>query len=211
MVQKVYLSKELDKKAFSAIAKTKLPIHRIDDKIAQSMSRGGSHQGILAEIDEFEPKSRGDLKELNRVVVLCGITDVGNIGAIIRTAYALGIDALFVTGMRQINWQGAVKSSSGAVFDMPVELHPNVNDLHNELKMSGFLTLGATLEGAQMPEACHHAKSALFLGSESEGLPGRLVKKLDHQVTIQMHHDFDSLNVSSAAAILIDRMVNERL
>ncbi len=210
LIKKVLVAKEIDKKLFSRITQKGIPVARVDTKKAQALSRGGNHQGILAELDEFVPQAFENLKHFNRIVVLSGITDMGNIGAIMRSAHALGMDAVIVSGLAQVNWQGAVKTSSGALFDIPVAVVKNVFDLHNELKTSGFLTLGATLEGGDMPKGCSQQKVALFLGSESEGLPGRLVKKLDHEVTIKMHHDFDSLNVSNAAAILIDRITHER-
>lgn len=210
LIKKVYLAKEIDKKLFSAIAKKNIPVQRVDEKKAQGLSRGNNHQGILAELDEFVPQPFENLKQYDRIIILSGITDMGNIGAIMRSAYALGMDAVVISGLNQVNWQGAVKTSSGALFDIPVAVVKNVFDLHNELKTSGYLTLGATLEGGDMPKGCSQQKVALFLGSESEGLPGRLIKKLDHEVTIKMHHDFDSLNVSNAAAILIDRITHER-
>lgn len=210
LIKTILLAKEIDKKLFSYIMKKGIPVQRVDEMKAQGLSRGNNHQGILAELDEFEPQHIEGFKNVNRLVVLVGITDMGNIGAIIRSAHALGVDGVVISGLNQVNWQGAVKTSSGALFDLPVMQIKNVFDLHNDLKTSGFLTLGATLEGGDIPKGCTDKKVALFLGSESEGLPGRLVKKLDHQVTIRMHHDFDSLNVSNAAAILIDRITYER-
>lgn len=210
LIKKILLSKEIDKKLFSYIMKKNIPIQRVDEKKAQGLSRGNNHQGILAELDEFVPQPAESLKHFDKVVVLSGITDMGNIGAIMRSAHALGMNAVYICGLNQVNWQGAVKTSSGALFDIPIAVVKNVFDLHNELKTSGFLTLGATLEGGDVPQGCSQKKVALFLGSESEGLPGRLVKKLDHEVTIKMHHDFDSLNVANAAAILIDRITYER-
>jgi len=211
ILKKIFLSKEIDKQLFSKILQKNIPFQKVDDKKAQGLSRGGSHQGILAEIEDFKPQKITDFKSIQKIVVLTGITDMGNIGSIIRTAYSLGIDALFVTGLKQVNWQGAIKTSSGAIFEIPVDLVTNVFDLHNDLKTSGFITLGATLNGGDIPKECQNKKVALFLGSESEGLPGRLIKKLDHEVTIKMQKDFDSLNVSNAAAILIDRITHERI
>ena len=211
LIKRVMLAKEIEKKQFSSITKRGIRVERLDEKKAQALSRGNNHQGILAELEEFAPTPVENLKRYNRLIILCGITDMGNIGAIIRSAYALGMDGIIITGLNQINWQGAVKSSSGAIFDLPVMVVKNVFDLHNDLTTAGFKTLGATLEGGDFPSGISQEKTALFLGSEGEGLPGRLIKKLDHQVTIRMHHTFDSLNVSSAAAILIDRITHERI
>lgn len=211
ILKKIYLSKEIEKPLFSKILQNNIPFTKVDDKKAQGLSKGGSHQGILAEIEDFKPQKITDFKSIQKVVVLVGITDMGNIGSIIRTAYSLGIDAVIVSGLKQVNWQGAIKTSSGAIFEIPVDLVTNVFDLHNDLKTAGFITLGATLEGGHIPNDCINKKVALFLGSESEGLPNRLIKKLDYEVTIKMQKDFDSLNVSNAAAILIDRITHERI
>ncbi len=211
LIKRVMLAKEVDKKLFSTITKKGIRVERLDEKKAQALSRGNNHQGMLAELEPFEPLPADNLKRYNRLIVLCGITDMGNIGAIMRSAFALGIDAMVITGLNQVNWQGAVKSSSGAIFDLPIMVVKNVFDLHNDLATAGFTTLGATLEGSDMPQGISGKKTALFLGSEGEGLPARLIKKLDHQVTIRMHHAFDSLNVGSAAAILIDRITHERI
>jgi len=77
-------------------------IKTIENKWAQKLSRGGNHQGILIEMEEPQAPSVESLKSGDFVLVLDGLTDVGNIGAIIRTAYALGVDGVVATGVRQL-------------------------------------------------------------------------------------------------------------
>ena len=140
------------------------------------------------------------------VVVLQGITDVGNIGAIIRSAYALGVDAVIVSGVKSVPLEALVRTSSGAIFDMPIVLFHDTATLVNELKQSGFTVYAATMDGEDVRNVTFPEKKALVMGSEGEGLPSRIVPKCDRKIGIKMQRKFDSLNVSVATAILCDRM-----
>ncbi len=146
------------------------------------------------------------MKQNNFIVVLDGLTDVGNIGAITRTAYALGVDGIIAAGVKSLNESGVIRTSSGAMLDMPFSLYPNSLDLANELKQSGYALIGATMNGTDLKKygtITKDDKVALFLGSEGEGLSNKIISKLDLKVSIGMENNFDSLNVSVAAGILI--------
>ncbi len=143
------------------------------------------------------------------MVVLFGVSDVGNIGSIVRSAYALGADGLVVSGMKSLNMEGVIRRSSGAALDMPIALEPNVLDLMKELKDVGFTLFCADMEGTDVRKWRFEGKRAILLGSEGEGLPHKVVRKCDESLKIVMKRDFDSLNVAAAAAIFIDRMRDE--
>lgn len=178
----------------------------LEEKWAQSMSKGGNHQGLLVEMEAFEQTSFSAVKQNDFIVVLDGLTDVGNIGAVIRSAYALGADAIIVSGVRQLNFAAIARSSSGALLDMPVMITENILDNFNELGQLGFSIYGASMEGENVQEMTFASKRVLVLGSEGKGLSGKVLNKIDTIVSIEMKHAFDSLNVSAAAAILIHRM-----
>ena len=178
----------------------------LEEKWAQSMSKGGNHQGLLIEMDEFEESSFTEIKKNNFIVVLDGLTDVGNIGAIVRSAYALGAEAIIATGVRQLNFAGIARSSSGAMLDMPFMIAPNILDTFNELGQLGFTVYGASMDGENVQNVTFEEKRVLVMGSEGKGLSNKVLSKIDHKVSIEMQHAFDSLNVSAAAAILIHRM-----
>jgi len=205
-IRTLYLAKELDKKEYSRLMRMGFEIKRIPANAAQSMSKTGNHQGFLAEVDEIEPASLSSLSDKNFVVILSGMTDVGNIGAIVRSAYALGVDAIIVCGIRRLQLEPIVRSSSGALFDMPIVIQHNLYDVMNDLKVAGFNHYGAVMDGTDVREIAFKGKRSLILGNEGEGIPGRAVRKLDFPVSIKMAHGFDSLNVSAAGAILMDRM-----
>jgi 23S rRNA (guanosine2251-2'-O)-methyltransferase len=204
-VETVYIAKKgvLPQKLFHAYHDK---IKFLEEKWAQSMSRGGNHQGILLEVADFEESTLSQIKKNDFIVVLDGLTDAGNIGAIVRSAYALGADAVIATGVRQLNLSAIVRTSSGALLDMPFAVIPNILDVLNELQQVGFSFYGAAMEGEAVQTMQFAAKRVLVLGSEGKGLSKKARGKIDQMVSIEMKHAFDSLNVSAAAAILIHRM-----
>jgi 23S rRNA (guanosine2251-2'-O)-methyltransferase len=205
-IQTLYLAKELDKKEYSRLMKSGITIKRIPSNAAQSMSKSGNHQGFLADIDGINYADMGAFSDKNFVVILSGITDIGNIGAIVRSAYALGVDGIVVCGLKQLNMEAVARSSSGALFDMPLALRHNILDVINDLKTSGYTFYGAVMDGEDVRKMTFEGKRALILGSEGEGIVQRVQRKLDYPLSIRMAHGFDSLNVSAAGAILIARM-----
>jgi 23S rRNA (guanosine2251-2'-O)-methyltransferase len=178
----------------------------LEEKWAQSMSKGGNHQGILLEITDFEQSTLSSIKKNDFIVLLDGLTDVGNIGAIVRSAYALGADAIIATGVKQLNFSAIARTSSGALLDMSFMVTHNILDVFNELQQIGFSFYGAAVDGMPIQEMEFNTKRVLVLGSEGKGLSKKARSKINHTVSIEMQHQFDSLNVSAAAAILIHRM-----
>ncbi len=206
LIEEVLFSKECDKKIFSKFLKLGKKIIKLDNKKAQALAHGGNHQGFFLKLKEFSFNKIDEIKKLNFIIVLDGLTDVGNIGAITRTAYSLGVDGIVASGVKSLNETGLIRTSAGAMLDLPFALYPNSLDLANELKQSGFTLIGATMDGVDLKQYAKidsTDKVALFLGSEGEGLSGKIRKKLDLKASIKMHNEFDSLNVSVAAGILI--------
>ncbi|EAH5676106.1 23S rRNA (guanosine(2251)-2'-O)-methyltransferase RlmB [Campylobacter upsaliensis] len=211
MINELYLAKECDKVTFSLIAKAGFKIKKLDFKSAQALARGGNHQGFLMDIKEFDFVPFCELKKSEFIVMLCGISDVGNIGAIIRTAYALGVDGLLFIG-KNLAQESIVRSSSGAALDLPICLSNDALSALNELKQMEFKLYGADGKGREV----HHltfpkGKKVLIMGSEGFGLSSKIIQKCDECVGIAMQNDFDSLNVSAAFAILCDRIVHAKL
>ena len=205
-IKTLYLAKEIEKKEYSRLMKMGFPIKRIPNEAAQKMCKNASHQGFLAEVDDYHLQPYDFFFEKKFVLVLAGLTDVGNIGAIVRNAYALGVDAIIACGVKSLPLETIVRTSTGALFDMPFAIEHNIHDVLNDLKMSGFSSYGADMGGRDICDVYIERKRVLVLGSEGEGLTSRVVSKLDNIVSIKMKHEFDSLNVSVAAAILMDRM-----
>ena len=201
IVKELLIAKKLDKKELNELKQFK--INFIDNKTAQKISRNSNHQGYFAKI-EFEP-TEWEING-NKILVLDNVTDMGNIGAIIRTSYALGIDLLIITGIKELKWPQVIRTSAGAALDMKILVFHNILELINILKTKGYLIIGADMGGECRIEA---QKIALIMGNEGEGLKKKVKEKLDKILSIDMKNGFDSLNVSVAAGILIDRIANE--
>jgi 23S rRNA (guanosine2251-2'-O)-methyltransferase len=204
-IKTVYIAKRgiLPQKIYNQY---KQRIKFLENRWVQQMAKGGNHQGILLEMDEIVQSDFATIKESNFILVLDKLTDTGNIGAIVRSAYALGVDAIIATGVKTLNLSAITRTSSGALFGMPFVIIPNTLDVLNELKQIGFLVYGASMEGVNIDLCKFSNKKVLILGSEGEGISKRAKSKVDKMVKIEMRREFDSLNVSAAAAILIDRM-----
>ncbi|WP_103588792.1 TrmH family RNA methyltransferase [Campylobacter concisus] len=208
ILEEIYLSKECDKKLFSKICGTGKKIIRLDNQKAQSLARGGNHQGFLANVSEFEFSDIAELKKLNFIAILYGISDVGNIGAIARSAYALGCEGLVVVA-KSINMQGVLRSSSGAAYEIPIAIFEDGLSLLNELKQFGFKIYATASNGKNVKEIKFAGKRALVMGSEGEGIPQKALAKCDECIGIKLKEGWDSLNVSAAFAIICDRMIDE--
>ena len=202
IVKEILISKKINKNELKKFKNFK--INFIDNKLAQKISHNGNHQGFFAKIN-FEEK-KWDICA-NNILVLENVTDMGNLGAITRSAYALGIDLMIITGIKNLKWDRLIRTSAGAAIDMKIIVYENILELLNILKTKGYLLIGADLEGKCKPS--RKEKIALIMGNEGEGLSRRVKEKINEFLSIEMKRDFDSLNVSAAAAILIDRIVNE--
>lgn len=206
---RIILAKECEKEIFKKIAATGVKIERADAKKAQALARGGNHQGFLAEVEEFSFGDLASVKDDKFVSILYGLTDVGNIGAIMRSAYALGTDSVIVVA-NNLNMAGVVRASSGAAYELNVVKVADGLSVINELKQSGFEIYAASADGTNFKELKLGAKNALVMGNEEEGIPARALKKCDCAVSIKMREGWDSLNVSAAFAILCDGILNGR-
>ena len=208
ILEEIYLSKECDKKLFYKICGTGKKIIRVDNQKAQSLARGGNHQGFLANVSEFEFSDIAELKKLNFIAILYGISDVGNIGAIARSAYALGCEGLVIVA-KSINMQGVLRSSSGAAYEIPIAIFEDGLSLLNELKQFGFKIYATASNGKNVKEMRFAGKRALVMGSEGEGIPQKALAKCDECIGIKLKEGWDSLNVSAAFAIICDRIIDE--
>lgn len=208
-LEEIYLAKEVQKDIFNQIAKVGLKIQKVDNQKAQALARGGNHQGFLAKVKDYEFATLNEIKKSDYLVILYGLSDVGNIGAITRTAYALGSGGIVIVGKNEnLAMQGVVRASSGAAYELPIALCSDGLSLINELKQVGFKIYAANAGGKSAKEFKFESKNALIMGSEGEGIPNKVLQKCDDILGVNMRKDWDSLNVSVAFGILFDRIVN---
>ena len=161
-------------------------------------------RGVLCAMQRpTEPSVSEVLRDAHRVVVIDGVTDTTNIGAIFRSAAALGIDAVLLTrtACDPLN-RRAVRVSMGSVFLVPWTW---IDDIEEQLHAEGFTTAAMALTEDSISldhpvlKAIDHL--AIIMGTEGDGLAHEVITSADHVVRIPMAHGVDSLNVAAAAAV----------
>ncbi len=182
-----------------------IPVYTGERDLLAALTGYTLTRGVLCAMRRPLPRPAGDIcRGAGRVVVIDGVTDTTNIGAIFRSAAALGIDAVLLTptSCDPLN-RRAVRVSMGSVFLVPwtwIEgpVTPTLNAL-------GFHTAAMALSDDSIPLDDPVLKSeprlALIMGTEGDGLAHEVISDADHVVRIPMKHNVDSLNVAAAAAV----------
>ena len=187
-----------------------VPVEKLDRMVR------GNHQGVAAIMSMIDYASLDDVIERAGsdaiVVLLDGVTDVRNFGAIARSAECAGADAVVVSAKNgaQVNSE-AVKSSAGALNVLPVCRVGSVRNAIRQLKNEGFKIVAAT-EKSDTPLWAGDLKGrvAIVLGSEDKGISIESLKRCEQQLAIPLKGEISSLNVSVAAGILIFEVIRQR-
>lgn len=161
-------------------------------------------RGVLCAFRRPRPESLDNiLRDASRICVIDSVTDTTNIGAIFRSAAALGIDAVVLTptSCDPFN-RRSVRVSMGSVFLVPwTWIEPPLSSLHQ----LGFTTLAMALSDDSWslddPRLSEHEKIAIIMGTEGDGLSDSTISDADITVRIPMSHNVDSLNVAAASAV----------
>lgn len=143
-------------------------------------------------------------KRLERVIVLENVQDPGNVGTVLRTANALGMDAVILTGAcADLYGPKTVRATMGAIFRQPV-LVCDLQALHALLQSRSLKLYGAALTAdAQDLRTVSLARAAVAIGSEGRGLSAELLQLCDGQIIIPMRPEAESLNAAVAAAVVM--------
>lgn len=196
----------------------KIVMQQVDKVKLDSMSDGNAHQGVVALVTGYEYSSVDEILKLASdrgespfLVVLDGIEDTHNLGAIIRTAESAGVHGVIIPKRRSamVN-QTVYKSSAGAVEHMKIAQVTNISQTIDDLKKAGVWFYGADADGEK---AYYETKLtgaiALLIGSEGKGISRIVKEKCDFLVRIPMKGEIGSLNASNAASILIYEVVRQ--
>lgn len=149
-----------------------------------------------------EPTLEDVLQKAHRVCVIDAVCDTTNIGAIFRSAAALGIDAVLLTrsSCDPLN-RRAIRVSMGTVFLVPWTWLDNYDSLHHFGFKTAAMALSDNSISLDNPILKAQDRLAIIMGTEGDGLPQETIDKADYTVRIPMQHDVDSLNVAAAAAV----------
>jgi 23S rRNA (guanosine2251-2'-O)-methyltransferase len=179
-------------------------------------SRRGVHQGVVAEVEQTASYS---IEEIVRgasgpplLVVLDGVEDPHNLGAILRTADAAGVDGVIVQSRRSAARDGvAAKASAGALAHVKIAEVVNIARAVEELKEAGVWTIGLAGEGTESYDAIDYMlPTAVVLGAEGAGLRRLVRERCDRLASIPLRGHVASLNVSVAAGIVLFEAVRQR-
>lgn len=201
------------------IAKDKnIIVQQVDKKKLDSIAEGNAHQGVAAlvtgyeysDIDEILNKAKINNQE-PFVVILDGIEDTHNLGAIIRSAECAGVHGIIIPKRRSamVN-QTVYKASAGAVEHMLIANVTNISASIEELKGKGLWVYGADMDGGDYHfNTSLKGAVALVIGNEGKGISRLVKEKCDVLVKIPMLGEISSLNASAAASILMYEVVRQ--
>jgi len=181
-----------------------IPMYTADRTLLSSLTGYTLTRGVLCAMRRPAPKSVAEVcRDARRVAVIDDVCDATNIGAIFRSAAALGVDAVVMGGTAcdPLN-RRSVRVSMGAVFVVPWCVCGNYM---SELHALGFKTVSLALSddsvGIDNPELHCTSRLAIIVGSEGYGLPNGIIRASDYVAKIPMARGVDSLNVAAAAAV----------
>lgn len=194
-------------------------IRYVSKERLDEMSATGKHQGVIANVAAYEYSELEDIFALAKekgedpfIIILDGIEDPHNLGAIIRTANQAGAHGIIIPKNRAVGLTATVaRTSAGAINYVPVVKVTNLVNTIEELKKEGLWFVCADMDGTLMYNLNLKGPIGMVIGNEGDGV-GRLVKdKCDMVASIPMKGDIDSLNASVAAGVLAYEIVRQRL
>lgn len=222
-IEKVYLQKDIESDVFSnlekqikrkGISKSVVPIEKLE-----RLSKQNNHQGVVATLSPISYADFNDTtekilseKEAPLFLLLDQLSDVRNFGAIIRTAECCGVDAIIIpkTGSAPINSE-TVKTSAGAVFNIPICKVDHLKDSIFYLKSSGITIIAASEKSEETVYSLNLKQPlALVMGSEGKGVSSGVLKLCDFNARLPIQGTIKSLNVSVACGALLYEILRQR-
>lgn len=215
-INKIYLSDKFnDKELIELIKKNKIKFNFVPSKVLDSKV-DGLHQGIVMDVDDvltYDFDFIRNIKKENPVLVMLDhLEDPHNFGAIIRTCEALGIDGIIIPNDRSVNINGTVvKTSAGAIYNMPIIRVVNLNNTIEKLKDIGYWIVGTDMVGTNYTEIDYNMPICLIIGNEGKGISKLVKDNCDYIATIPMSGKINSLNASVSCGIVLSRIISSRL
>lgn len=214
-VKRLYVKKDAkdgSMRPILALAKERgIIVSQVSREKLDALAEGAVHQGVCAYVNDFQYTPFEDLLKGDFLLLLDGIEDPHNLGAIIRSAHQAGAQGVVIPKRRAASVTSTVmKTSAGALRYTPVSQVTNLTQTVDRLKEAGFWIFGAAMEGTDYDKMDLSGKVALVIGNEEKGIGPGLMKHLDGMITIPMVGKIDSLNASCAAAILAFEVARQR-
>lgn len=221
-VEKCYLQEGVQDGPLNTVLheakKNKIPVQFVSKERLSQLSETGKHQGVIIVVSEAAYSSVEDILaraaekgEAPFIILLDGIEDPHNLGAIIRTANLCGAHGVIIPKNRAAGLTATVmKTSAGALNYTPVARVTNLTKTMEELKKQGLWFVCADMGGSSMYETDLTGPLGLVIGNEGEGVSRLTKEACDLVASIPMKGDIDSLNASVAAGVLMYEAVRQR-
>ena len=200
--------KDIDGSAAEIIARCpEIPVYTADEELLCNLTGYHLTRGVLCAMKRPPlPTLAETIGNARRVAVLDNVQNPTNVGAILRSAAALGMDAVLLTpGCSDPLYRRAARVSMGTVFQIPWTFFPEGKPWYAQLRELGFKSAALALKDDTLsiddPRLLQEEKLAVVLGSEGDGLSDASIDGCDYTVKIPMYHDVDSLNVAAASAV----------
>lgn len=193
-----------------------VPVQEVEKKRLDEIAP--NHQGMIAFASAYAYATVEEMLDLARergeepfLVILDGVTDPHNLGAVIRTAECVGVHGVIVRERRGVGLTpAAVKASAGAVEHVKVARVTNLNQLIGQLKRRNIWTYGLSMDGEDYERVDFSGGVALVIGSEGSGISRLTEESCDRKVSLPMKGRLDSLNASVAAGVVMYRVLSGR-
>lgn len=186
----------------------------VADRVVDYLSETKTSQGVMALV-EPETFSESDLDKglIPMVVVAHLLQDPGNLGTIVRVADAAGAGGVVTTpGTVDFHNPKALRATMGSIFRLPTLRTPSLEDFIHNMKSKGYQVVAAMVSARQRYFDVDLTKpTVLLLGQEGAGLPPEAALLTDHKVSIPMSTMIDSLNVASAASVILYEAVRQKI
>lgn len=221
-IDKVLIKKDiqsdLSKELLAALKDTFIPVQRVPVERINRITKK-NHQGVIAFISPITYQRTEDIvpflfeqRKNPLLIMLDGLTDVRNFGAIARTCECAGVDAIIIPNKNSVSVNAdAIKTSAGALHTLPVCREANLRNTIKFLKDSGFKIIAATEKGDyDYTKADYEGPTCIIMGAEDTGVSYDNLALCDEWVKIPMLGTIESLNVSVAAGVLIYEAIKQR-
>lgn len=220
-INKVIFDKMLENRKDDVVKSAfekKVKVEFLPKSVLDKKSKTSHHQGYIAEVVDFEYSSVEKIlqvakqkNEKNFIVILDGIEDPHNFGAIIRSCECAGVHGIIIGKNRcaQVN-ETVIKTSTGSIANMPIARVSNIKDAIEELKENGVWVYGAEIGGENIYKQKLDRNIAVVIGSEGSGIRPVVKSHCDGIITLPLKGNVNSLNASVACGIVIFEILRQR-
>ena len=211
-INKVYMSKTFDdKNILDYLNDNNIKIIKMDKRDLDKKYKG-NHQGIVLDIEDFKYGKLDDLLNDRFIVILDHLEDPHNLGAIIRTCEAAGVDSIIIPKRRGVEINSTVmKVSAGALNNVNIVEVNSIAQTIDKLKTYGFWVYGTDMDGTNYTDVTYDTRTCLVIGAEGNGISKLVSEKCDFIISIPMVGKINSLNASVAAGITIYEVVRQKM